>query len=309
MLLNMFKTLLAIHSAIKTEKPQLIHAITLKCAVLAGLAVRLHQDVRIIHTLIDLNGLIYSDGLKPKILRLLIGPLLKCALKHPRAAIIFQNPDDQELMIKRGFVNPAQCTLIRGSGVDLTQFPAAPLPDDATPIVLMPTRLVHDKGIAIFIEAAKILAEKGPPARFQIAGGITHNNPRTISEHDMHAMIKDTPVEWLGKVADMPALYASATLICYPSYYGEGIPKVLLESCATGRPIITTAHPGCREACANARNGLLIPIKDAKATAQAIKTLLENPEKMKEMGAHSRKRAEEEFDVNLIVENTLKVYG
>jgi len=264
---SLVKIIWEIHKIIKREKPDIIHAITLKYAFLAGLAARFHSNVRIVHTLAGLGYLFSGEGMKPKCLRALIGPFLKLALKGPHIKLIFQNPDDMNLMIKRNFANEHQCTLIRGSGVDLTEFPFTPLPDDKQPIVLMPTRLVHEKGIAAFIESANILKTRNINARFQIAGGLSTSNPRAISKAEMEEMIAGTTVEWLGKVEDMPALYQSASLICYPSYYGEGVPKVLLEAASTGRAIITTNHPGCREAVENNTTGLLVPVKDAHATA------------------------------------------
>lgn len=306
---TVLKIIWSIHKLIVRERPDVLHAITLKYAFMAGLAARMHKDVKIVHTIAGLGYLFSGEGMKPAILRLIVGPFLKIALKHPRAQIIFQNPDDERLMVKRKFARPSQCHLILGSGVDLNMFAQKPLPDEDIPIVLMPTRLVYDKGVAIFIEAAKILAGRGIQARYQIAGGITKNNPLAISESDMNKMISGTSVEWLGKISDMPSLFSACSVVCYPSWYGEGIPKVLLEAAATGRPIVTTDHPGCREVVDEDVNGKLVPIKDATATADALEVLLRDPIKMQEMGAASRKRAEDDFDVNLIVARTLSVYN
>jgi len=305
---SLLKIIWSIHKIIKREKPDVLHAITLKYAFLAGLAARFHKNICVVHTLAGLGYLFSGEGMKPKILRIIVGPFLKLALKSDNTELIFQNPDDMALMIKRGFANPDQSTLIRGSGVDLKEFPLIPIPQDDAPIVLMPTRLVHDKGVAVFIEAANILLAKNVPARFQIAGGITTNNPNAISKAEMDGMIDGTNVEWLGKISDMPALYAASSLICYPSYYGEGVPKVLLEAAATGRAIITTDHPGCREAVRDKESGLLVPIKDAKATAAAIEALLKDPEKLALMGGKSRELANSEFDVASVVKRTLAVY-
>jgi glycosyltransferase involved in cell wall biosynthesis len=307
--LTVLKIIWAIHKVIAKENPDVLHVITLKYAFMAGLAARLHKNVKIVHTIAGLGYLFSGEGFKPALLRLFVGPFLKIALKHPRAQIIFQNPDDERLMVKRKFARPSQCHLILGSGVDLEQFRFTPLPEDALPIVLMPTRLVHDKGIAVFIEAAQILKARGVQARFQIAGGITRNNPLAISEKDMRELVKDGAAEWLGKVEDMAALYAASTLICYPSYYGEGVPKVLLEAAATGRPIVTTDHPGCREVVKDEENGLLVPVKDAQATAEAIAGLLRDRALLQKMARNSRARAEQDFDVKLIVRRTLSVYN
>ena len=122
-------------------------------------------------------------------------------------------------------------------------------------------------------------------------------------------MLRGSPVEWLGRVSDMPELLSRASLIVYPSYYGEGIPRVLLEACAAGRAIVTTDHTGCREAVEHTVNGLLVPIKNAQATAEAIEILLLDSTLRQSMERMSRKKAEEEFDIRLIAEKTVGVYS
>ncbi|MEM7476585.1 MAG: glycosyltransferase, partial [Planctomycetota bacterium] len=164
------------------------------------------------------------------------------------------------------------------------------------------------KGVAIFVEAAKLVNEKGVEAVFKIAGGAVDHNPNCLSTEDMKSLIQDSPVEWLGKVDDMPSLYAEANLIVYPSYYGEGIPKVLLEAAATGRCIITTDHPGCREAILDGKTGMLVPVKDVEKTAAAMQELLKESVKRNSMGQAARTYAAECFDVNLVVAQTIAVY-
>jgi glycosyltransferase involved in cell wall biosynthesis len=302
---NVLAILAALHKIIKREQPDIIHAITLKYAFITGLAARFYPQSKAVFTIAGLGYLFSSEGLKPKILRLMISPFLKFAFKDSK--IIVQNPDDLEILAKGGFVGREQCVLIRGSGVDTVQF----MPHTSNqnpPIVLMPTRLVQEKGIAIFVEAARILKSKGLNAHFQIAGGLDKNNPHAITIEEMQNLTANSTVEWLGRVKDMPALYARATLIAYPSYYREGVPKVLLEAAAMGKPIITTDHPGCREVVKHGENGLLVPIKNPEKLAEAIEQLLQNPGEMARMGKASRARAEAEFDVRLIVEQTLKTY-
>ncbi|MCD8525729.1 MAG: glycosyltransferase [Alphaproteobacteria bacterium] len=172
----------------------------------------------------------------------------------------------------------------------------------------MATRLLHDKGVAVFIEAARIMTEHGIKARFQIAGGEVTSNPLAISKEQMEAMVEGKPVEWLGKVDDMPALLAECAVFVYPSYYREGIPKVLLEAAASGKPIVTTDHPGCREAVEDGVNGFLVPVRNALKTAEATQKILEDGKLQKAMSKASRNRAEEEFNVAKIVTETLDVY-
>lgn len=309
-LLTAIKVVLAIRTLIKRHKPNLIHAITLKYAFLTGLAVRWcgNENQRVVFTIAGLGYLFSTEGLKPRILRRFTEPLLKFAFKLKHAQVIFQNPDDMETMIARGLIEKTQCHLVIGSGVDIVSFEASPIPQSDSPVVLMLTRLIHDKGITVFIEAAKIVVKEMPKVRFQIAGGTTHNNPLAIEQSEMEKMIATSPVVWLGHVDDMPSLLRQASLIAYPSYYGEGVPKVLLEACASGRPIVTTDHRGCREAVRNGTNGLLVPIKNALMTANAIIELLRDQERLKKMGEAARQRAESEFDVHLVSSATLLIY-
>ncbi len=295
----------ALRKIYQSLQPDIVHAITLKTAFIAGLAGTGLSSIRFVHTIAGL-GYLFSPGLQPLVMRLALTPFLKLAFNN--AQMVFQNPDDCKLLQTYKIVSKPQCHLIRGSGVDLNQFPYTDEPVKDVPVVVMPTRLVHDKGIAVFIEAAKILQSRNVQAQFQIAGGITHHNPRAISKLEMEDMIKNSPVEWLGKVSDMPALYQTANLIVYPSYYGEGVPKVLLEAASSGRAIATTDHPGCREVVNDGVQGFLVPVRDAEATANAIENLLKNSEQRKAMGIAARKRAEDEFDVNKIAAQTLTVY-
>lgn len=297
-----------IRRAIVDVNAELVHTVTLKYAFITGLAALPFRDMRKVYTLAGLGYLFRSPDAKARLIRAVIGPLLKHVLRAPNAYLIFQNPDDLELMTKMGFAGQARSILIRGSGVDLSKFNPVQETLHDEPIVLMPTRLVHEKGVHIFVEAARLLKSGGINARFQIAGGETKHNPKAISKAEMMEMTADGAAQWLGRVEDMPKLLSEAAMIVYPSYYGEGIPRVLLESCAAGRPIITTDHAGCREAVDEGKNGLLVPIKDVRATAEAIKALLENFEKRAAMGMKSREKAEAAFDINIIAGETLAVY-
>lgn len=303
--ITVLKNILALRALIKKHQPDILHAITIKYAFLAGLAA-LGIKVKRVHTIAGLGYLFSGNAFKPALLRMLAALPLKVALSG--AEIIFQNPDDRNILVGRGFVKNSRTHLIRGSGVDLGQFAVSPVPQEDRPLVLMATRLLHDKGVAVFVEAAKILEARGVHARFEIAGGEVTSNPLAITKAQMEAMIAGSPVTWLGKVSDMPALLRACALFVYPSWYREGIPKVLLEACASGRGIVTTNHPGCREAVTDGVNGRLVPVKDAEATARAIEDILADPEVLGAMGRASRTKAESEFDVQKIVRETLEVY-
>ncbi len=302
---NILQVLRHTRRTIKQAEPDIVHAITLKYAFIAGLASIGLKTARV-HTIAGLGYLFSGDGIKPKVLRAIVCPFLKLALRNSK--LIFQNPDDMKLLLDRGLAKPEQCHLIRGSGVDVAQFSPVPQAERDELSVMMPTRLVHEKGVAVFVEAARVLKSRGVNARFQLAGGISTTNPNAITQSEMDSMVADGAVEWLGKVSDMPALLAKASLVAYPSHYREGVPKVLLEAAAMGKAIVTTDHPGCREAVRDGYNGLLVPIKDPVALADAIVTLLEDPERRETMGKNSRELAVNEFSATLIVEQTLAVY-
>lgn len=307
--LHLLKTILALRSLIKAEQPDLVHAITLKYAFITGLAT-LGLKTRSVFTIAGLGYLFSGEGVKPCILRTLLYPFLKLSLCRSDIDLIFQNPDDLDILLKRDLAEDNRAHLIRGSGVDTDQFQPLENPvQNDVPLVVMPTRLVKDKGVNVFVQAARILKAKGFEADFQIAGGLVTNNPLAHTQSDMDSFTKDGAVTWLGRVSDMPDLLGRADIIAYPSHYREGIPKVLLESAAMGKAIITTDHAGCREAVADGVNGYLVPVKDPEALAQAIERLLSDADKKADMEAKSRARALSEFDAQIIVAQTTDVYG
>ncbi|NCT41215.1 MAG: glycosyltransferase family 4 protein [Alphaproteobacteria bacterium] len=302
------KIMLVMLRVIRAQKPDLIHAMTLKYAFMTGLVCLFVPRVKVVHTIAGLGYLFSGEGFKPKLLRFLIGPFLTLALRNKRSFLTFQNPDDMRVMIEGGYVHADQSTLIKGSGIDLDEYAFTPEPQSDKPLVVMPTRLIHEKGIKVFIDACNILTQRGIDADFQIAGGGAPYNPREISTDAMHAMLEGSNVTWLGHVSDIVGLYRKCNLVVYPSYYGEGVPKVLLEAAATGRAIITTDHAGCREAIIDAESGILVPIKDSEATADAMATLIQNATLRNTMGHAAREFAAAEYDVNSVVERTLRVY-
>ncbi|MGB4107681.1 MAG: glycosyltransferase family 4 protein [Alphaproteobacteria bacterium] len=307
--LSALKTIFALRKILQDLNPDLVHTITLKYSLLTGIAMRGMRGLKTVYTIAGLGYLFSGHDLKSKIMLCLAAPFLKHVLRNPDAVVTFQNSDDMNILVRKNFVAEENCVLIPGSGVDIEKFsPRAGTDNSLPPLVLMPTRLVRDKGVSVFIEMAKILEKRQIPARFQVAGGVTDHNPLAISKEEMQRMVAGTPVEWIGRVDDMPALYAQAALIAYPSWYREGIPRVLLEAAAMGKACVTTDHPGCREAVAHNENGLLVPVKDAEATADAVEKILTDSALQKKMEISARARAEREFATAHIVEKTIKIY-
>lgn len=298
----------AVKRIVRAENPTIVHIIGLKYAVICGAVLRF-QKRKLVMTLAGLGFLFSDQGWKPRIMRAVLGPVLRFALKNPRAQIIFQNPDDMAMMTRGHFVREENCHLIRSSGVDLEAFqPRDEAKVDSPPLVVMATRLIHDKGVKEFIEAARLIKSRGSEAQFVLAGGITTHNPNAITHDEITAMVVDGTVQWLGRVDDMPGLFARSTLVVYPSYYREGVPKVLLEAAAMAKPIVTTDHPGCREVVQDGVNGFLVPVRDPIKTADAVERILTDSDLAENMGQQSREIAKAQFDVHKIVAQTLKVY-
>ncbi|MCF8496783.1 MAG: glycosyltransferase, partial [Alphaproteobacteria bacterium] len=190
-----------IHALLRIQKPDLVHVFTLKYVFAAGLVLRFHRNITPVYSIAGLGWLFRSGSLKAHILRILISPFLRFALNNPRARIIVQNPDDLSLLIQGRMAQDSRCHLIRGSGVDTRQFSYTEEPADGIPMTLMPTRLLHGKGVTVFARAARLLKDRGVRARFCIAGGLSPGNPDALTAEEMKAMTADGALEWLGKVA------------------------------------------------------------------------------------------------------------
>ena len=197
--------------------------------------------------------------------------------------------------------------MIRGSGVDITKFKYTPEKDDV-PMVILPARLIWEKGIEEFVGAARVLGKKRISARFVIVGGTNSSNPRAVPEKKLLEWQRNGDIEWWGRREDMPDVFAAAHIICLPTSYGEGVPKALIEAAASGRPIIASNIPGCREIVHDGQNGLLVPIGDKIALVNALTNLISNSELRKKMGHYGRQLVETEFAEELVSRSTIEVY-
>lgn len=309
-LLALLRNVAQVRRLLAEERPAVLHAVTLKAALPAALAARwFGGGVAVVVTVAGLGYLFCSASAKARLARLLLTPVIRHAFHGRDTWVIFQNSADRDMLTRHRAVRPERSVVIGGSGVDLAAFPRRDEPATSPPIVLMASRLVREKGIAVFAEAAALLKARGHQARFVLAGGLDETNPEAITAEEMRQITARGAIEWQGHVADMADLYARCAIFVYPSYYGEGVPKVLLEAAATGRPIVTTDHPGCRDVVTDGVNGLLVPTRDALATADAIARLLADPELRAAMGRRSRERAARDFDVETVVRRTVAVYA
>jgi len=248
-----------------------------------------------------------GTGLRRRSLSRLLRSLYAVALDHVHV-VFFQNPDDERLFRSTGLVGDRHRVLIvNGSGVDLERFSAAPLPQPPVTF-LMVSRLLREKGIAEYAEAARRVHRAHPDVRIQLLGALDPN-PSGISARELDALRDEGSVEYLGTTSDVRPFLARAHVCVLPSYYGEGVPRSVLEAMAMGRAVLTTDVPGCRETVQEGRNGYLIPARDPAALADGMLRLLAEPARLERMGRESRVIAEERFDVHAVNSALLSAMG
>jgi len=292
----------------RREKVALVHGFTIKCAVYGSLAARLAGVPARVNAVAGMGYVFTSDDFKARLLRPVVRALLRVALDGEHARLILQNPDDVMLFERAGLVAASRVRLIPGSGVDCRRFTGTAREHASAPMrVLLAARLLWDKGLAEYAQAARQLLAQGRPIRFLLAGTPDLGNPAAVPESAVRAWIDEGLIEWLGHVDDMPGLLASVDMVVLPSYR-EGLPKTLIEAAACGLPLVTTDVPGCREVVRDGIDGLLVPVRDAEALAAAIARLQDDPVLARRLGVAARIRALAEFDERIVIERTIAVY-
>jgi glycosyltransferase involved in cell wall biosynthesis len=249
-----------------------------------------------------------SADRKARMLRPVVRALLKLALGGRGARLVLQNPDDATLFERVRLVDPADVRLIRGSGVDCRAFQPDPHPRPPRPLrVLLPARLLWDKGLAEFVHAARLLRAQGRGIQFLLAGDPDPGNPAAVPASEVEAWVREGILQWLGHVDGMPALLRSVDVVALPSYR-EGLPKGLIEAGACGCALVATDVPGCREVVSHEVDGLLVPARDAGALAAAIARLDDDPALRARLAEAGRRKILEQFDERIVLRDTLAVY-
>lgn len=296
-----------LRALLAAERPDIVHGLTIKCAVYGSFAARFAGiDSRVN----AVNGLGYVFTSEDRLARLLTPPvrlLMRLAFGGARSRLVVQNPDDRRLFEQSRLIHPDRIRLIPGSGVDCRRFvPRERLGGrNGQYRVLLPARLLWDKGVGEFLEAARLL--RGEGIEFLIAGEADPGNPAAVPQPEITVWQESGLVRLLGHVDNMPALFQSVDVVVLPSYR-EGLPKALIEAAASGLPLVTTDVPGCREVVSHEVDGLLIPARDAGALAAAIVFLRDDPITAERLGRAARAKAVRVFDERHIVAQTLRVY-
>ena len=299
--LNFFKdckSMLEIYKVIRDSRPNVIISYTAKPVIYTGLVLKCFKKISYYPLITGLGyAFIDKSSIKYKILKYLMIKLYREGLKNSKK-IIFQNRDDQFLFFKLKIIKQKKLSnIVNGSGVDLNEYPLSSLPSKS--VFLMISRLLIDKGVREYVEAAKIVSSHFSNVTFQLAGYLD-KNPSGISSNELQSWIKDGTIEYLGQIKSVQSILKSCKYFVLPSYR-EGTPRSTLEALSTGRPIITTDAPGCRETVVHKKNGLLVPIKDSLALADAmIRLLKEKDETIKKMAKESFLIAKNKFEINKV---------
>jgi glycosyltransferase involved in cell wall biosynthesis len=300
------KTILELSKLYRDIQPDIVHHVTIKPVLYGTLAARWVGGIQILNAISGLGYLFIAQGWKSFIRKKILLWSYRAILNSKKVCILFQNPDDQALFAQHKVIYPEHAFKIKGSGVDLQQFAYSTIPKGRIKVILV-ARMLWDKGVGEFVESATALKQQGLDADFILVGSVDLGNPESISTKQLEQWSRSGVVKWLGGRADITQLLAESHIAVLPSYR-EGLPKSLIEAAAVGRAIVTTDVPGCREVVKDGKNGFLVPAKDAKKLAVAIQKLINNPKLLNNMGKKSRLIAEQEFSIQQIVEQTLKLY-
>lgn len=302
------KSIFSIWLLIRRTKPDLIHFLTIKPILYGGLITRMTGHAAVF----GLTGLGYvfsARGLLAQIRCAVVEGLMRIVFGAPRSRVIVQNHGDWRLLVDRAIVDRDSVYVIVGSGVDLGVFSYAPVVQKGDRrVVTLAGRLIWDKGVREFVEAARIVRRRLPNIEFRLVGDTKPENPRSVPIEQLKAWADEGVVKWEGHRSDMVQVLHEADIVCLPTLYAEGVPKVLLEAAACGRCIVASDTPGCREVVTPDVNGLLIAPGDVPSLVGALEQLLGDTERCVQMGREGARLANDSFGSDTVVAETIALY-
>lgn len=308
--MNLVKDLYSILFLVKTMlkiKPDYVFSSSAKPVIYGSLASWLTRVPRIFSLISGSGHALMKTTMKDRLLAIALTSLYRLSLLK-NDAVFFQNPDDLNEFVDFKLAGKEQAVLVNGSGVDLEYYRPAPIVKNG-PVFLLICRLIKDKGVIDYVDAARILKKRYPDAAFNLLGPFDGNNISALTRSQIEKWSQEGLINYCGETEDVRPFISDSSVYVLPSYYREGIPRSVLEAMAMGRPIITTDAPGCRETVVEGKNGFLVPIKDAKALAAAMERFISDPEMIGKFGEASRNYAVEKFDVNKVNEKIMTAMG
>jgi glycosyltransferase involved in cell wall biosynthesis len=294
-------------STYRQLRPDLVHHFTIKPVIYGSMAARIVGIPSIVNSVEGLGYLYTSHRPGVALLRRVLRPAYRLALGGPRSRTIFLNPDDQRRFVEEGIVRKARSQVIPGSGVDVERFRPTPEPA-GEPTAVMASRMLWEKGVGDLVEAARILRARSVRGRILLAGLPDPGNPGSIREEDLRSWSESGLVTWLGHVDDVAGLYSMSNLVVLPTKYAEGLPRTLVEAAASGRAMVATDSPGCREIVVDGVTGRLVRPEEPKELAGVIEALWASPEQRAEMGRRARELVLTRYSDERVNGATLELY-
>lgn len=286
----------ALKSVIKEKKPDIVFGYTIKPVIYGSLAAKANHVPYICAMVTGLGRVYASNGIKAKTIRLITKFLYRRAFAACNR-VVFQNKDDIEEFVSQHYLPKEKTALVNGSGVNMTHFQRTDLPKE--PVFLMVSRIIREKGVMEYCEAARAVKAKHPEARFILLGGFD-SSIGALKKEDIQSFIDDGSIEYPGEVKDPVAFYQQSSVFVLPSYYREGLPRTILEAMSCGRATITTDWPGCREPITDGVNGYLVPVRDADALAEKMQVLVEDRELLAKMADAAYARCKSHYAVEIV---------
>lgn len=302
-----FFTLLQIVKVYREVKPDIVHHIALKPVLYGGIVTLFMPHLKVINLLAGFGVIFSSQRWKARLLRPWIEALFRMLFRRKHTCTIVQNREDYAVLLQRLQVSKAEVKLIKGSGVDIARFCPSAQPKGTISIALV-SRLLWDKGIGEYVAAVRLLKQKGIVFDAFLLGQPDPENMASVSLEQLQAWNDEGDIRWIGQVDDIAEFWRSAHIAVLPSYYGEGVPKCLIEAAACGRPIVTTDTPGCHEIVEQGLNGILVPPRDIHTLANAMEKLIFDEQLRQQMGKSGREKVEREFSDEIVLTQTLSVY-
>jgi glycosyltransferase involved in cell wall biosynthesis len=288
-------------------RPDLVHNVAIKPILYGSIAAIVTGTQGIVNAVTGLGYVFVPGGWKKKVLRRCVEIAYKIVFISSRARVMFENPDDRGLFLRRKIVSEDKSVLILGSGVDTEKFSPS-LEPEGDPVILFAARMIWDKGAGDLVASARLLRERNVRSKIILAGEPDMGNPNAISVYQLKEWSKEDNIDWIGYQGDMPQVIKDSHVVCLPSYYREGIPVSLLEAASCGRAIVTTDMPGCREIVNDGINGYIVPPRQPEILANALERLVKDPEKRIEMGKKGRAMVEDKYSKEIVIGRTFKVY-
>lgn len=290
----------------RDNRDAIIHHVGLKNILWGSLAAKKENVKGIVNAVSGLGSLFANEQ---SLLNKILIKILKFGHNQRNLRVIFQNHEDEKLFDERHVVENYQKKFIKGSGIDLNDFAYVPMPTKEPLKVIFTGRMIEEKGVLILTEAAqKLKSEFEGKIEFILVGGL-YPNPKALTKEDIESHCDGKYIKWLGYRTDVKELLASSSIVAFPSYYREGLPKSLIEANAIGRPIITTNSIGCKDTVEDGVNGFLIPIKDSEALASKLRLLIESPSIRNKMSMAARMIAERDFSITDVINKHLDIYN